>query len=61
MFLCGIERLKWYGARRLQPIIKTSEVEVYDFLTLPTSTEKLLTRAGFELAPSRTLVRRSTS
>ena len=33
----------------------------HDFLTLLTSTEKLSTRAGFELAPSGTSVRRSTS
>ena len=33
----------------------------HDFLTLLTSTEKLLTRAGFELTPSGTPVYLSTS
>ena len=37
----------------------SSEKHEHDFFTLLRSTEKLLTRAGFELAPSGTPVRRS--
>ena len=36
------------------------ERKIHDFLTLLMPTAKLLTQAGFELAPSVTLVRRST-
>ena len=41
-------------------ILSMHEEKFHDFLTLLTSTEKL-TRAGFELAPSVTPIRRSIS
>ena len=42
-------------------IEKKKSRNFYDFLTLLTSTEKLLTRVEFELARSETPVSRSTS
>ena len=51
-----------YVYRTFRIILRETEREFHDFLTLLTSTEKLLTRLGFKLAlASGTLVRRSTS
>ena len=43
-----------HGKRINDARIKHLKRKFHDFLTLLTSTEKLLTQAGFELAPSGT-------